>query len=131
MTLSPEWLERMTDVARTFSLKAYCPYSRFRVGAAVLDARGNLFAACNVENASYGLTICAERSAIFSMVARGVPDLQSLVLYTPTRQPNAPCGSCRQVMFEFGPDAEVICVCDGPDIIRRRVRDLLPDAFDL
>ena len=131
MDLSPEWLERMIDVARAASSKAYCPYSRFRVGAAVLDARGNLFTGCNVENASYGLTICAERSAIFATVARGVPDIRAVVIYTPTRQPHAPCGACRQVIFEFGPDAEVICVCEGPDVIRRRARELLPDAFDL
>ena len=95
---------------------AYCPYSHFRVGAAVLTDRGEIFAGCNVENASYGLTICAERNAVFQAVAQadGPLVIRAVVVYTPTAEPTAPCGACRQVINEFGPDAEVLSICDGP-----------------
>jgi cytidine deaminase len=122
-------LKEMVSVARAASGRAYCPYSHFRVGAAVLASDGQILPGCNVENASYGLTICAERSAIFQTVARGYRPFRGIVVYTPTSTPTAPCGACRQVLNEFNPDAEVHCVCDGPDVIRMTVRDLLPVAF--
>lgn len=119
----------LVPLARTAAGRAYCPYSRFRVGVAVQVRSGAVFTACNVENASYGLTICAERSAIFQMVAAGEAGLERIVIYTPTATPTAPCGACRQVLNEFNPDAEVVSVCDGPDVIRTTVRELLPGAF--
>jgi len=88
-----------------------------------------VFSGCNVENASYGLTNCAERTAIFAMVAAGETKFDVIVVYTPTPKPTAPCGACRQVLNEFNPDAEVICVCDGDEEIRTTVRELLPIAF--
>src|SRR5215467_2163903 len=111
--------------------QAYAPYSNFFVGAALLTERGNIFTGCNVENASYGLTICAERNAVFQAVARSTGPLRikAVVIYTPTDRPTAPCGACRQVLNEFGPDAEVLCVCDGPDTISTTLARLLPDAF--
>ncbi len=117
--------------AKSAAGRAYCPYSRFRVGAAVLTARGEIFAGCNVENASYGLTICAERNAVFQAVAQSpdVPVIRAVVVYTPTASPTAPCGACRQVINEFGPDALVISVCDGPELVQSRTHDLLPGAF--
>ena len=117
--------------ARRAAAHAYCPYSRFPVGAAVLTGIGEIFAGCNVENASYGLTICAERNAVFQAVAQGQGRLVILavVVYTPTPQPTAPCGACRQVINEFGPDAEVVSICDGTAVIRSRLGILLPDAF--
>ena len=117
--------------ARRAAANAYCPYSRFHVGAAVLTGRGEIFSGCNVENASYGLTICAERNAIFQAVARGAGPLviRAVVVFTPTSKPTAPCGACRQVINEFGPEAEVISVCDGPDMITNRLDTLLPEAF--
>ena len=122
-------LQRMIALARQASVSAYCPYSGFAVGAAVLGDGGEIVAGCNVENASYGLTICAERVAIFAAVARGMPSIRAVVVSTPTSSPTAPCGACRQVIHEFGPGAEVICVCDGPDLIRRPLSELLPGAF--
>ena len=119
----------LRDQARAAAARAYVPYSRFRVGAAVRARSGAVFAGCNVENASYGLTNCAERTAIFQMVAAGETAFDRIVVYTPTPTPTAPCGACRQVLNEFNPDAEVVCVCDGPDEIRSTVRDLLPGAF--
>ena len=117
--------------ARSAAASAYCPYSRFRVGAAVLTGRGEIFAGCNVENASYGLTICAERNAVFQAVARSQDSLtiSAIVIYTPTSEPTAPCGACRQVINEFGPDAVVISICDGTGTIETRLGGLLPRAF--
>jgi cytidine deaminase len=119
----------MAQAAREASTRAYCPYSRFRVGAAVLTAEGAIVAGCNVENASYGLTMCAERNAVFQAVAGGASAIRLIVLFTPTSEPTAPCGACRQVLNEFGPEAEVICVCEGPTVIRATVASLLPRAF--
>jgi cytidine deaminase len=117
--------------ARQAAGQAYCPYSRFRVGAAVLTDRGEIFSGCNVENASYGLTICAERNAIFQAVARSQAPvvIRAVVVFTPTDLPTAPCGACRQVINEFGPNAEVISVCDGSAMITKRLDEMLPDAF--
>src|SRR5947209_8838825 len=119
----------MMQLARASSQRAYCPYSRFPVGAALLTADGRLFAGCNVENASYGLTVCAERNAVFQAVAAGARVVRAIVVYTPTPVPSAPCGACRQVLSEFGPDAVVICVCDGPGVLECRLADLLPQSF--
>jgi len=115
--------------ARYASEHAYCPYSKFRVGATVLTDTGDIFSGCNVENASYGLTICAERNAIFQMVARAKQRIKAVVIYTPTQTPAAPCGACRQVINEFGPDACVISVCDGPERLETMLDILLPRAF--
>jgi cytidine deaminase len=122
-------VQAMVAAARAVSARAYCPYSRFRVGAAVLMEGGAIVAGCNVENASYGLTICAERNAVFQAVAGGQTAIRGIVIFTPTPEPTAPCGACRQVLNEFGPVAEVICVCDGPGVIRKTVAELLPEAF--
>lgn len=129
MTVSEEVLERLAAEARRVSRAAYCPYSEFRVGAAVLTDEDEVFAGCNVENASYGLTICAERNALFQAVARGRRSVRAVVVYTPTASPTAPCGACRQVLNEFGPDAVVLCVCDGPETLRATLSELLPRAF--
>jgi cytidine deaminase len=127
--ISPDTLERLKAAAKSVSEHAYCPYSNFRVGAAVLTQAGETSSGCNVENASYGLTICAERNAIFQMVAKAQQPLRAIVIYTPTKTPSAPCGACRQVINEFGPEAEVISFCDGPDVLRKKLSELLPDAF--
>lgn len=121
--------QRMRAYAELAAQAAYCPYSKFPVGAAVLTEDGEIFPGCNVENASYGLTICAERNAVFRTIAEGHKAIRALLVYTPTDTPTAPCGACRQVINEFGPKAEVICVCDGPDEIRTTIGDLMPEAF--
>jgi cytidine deaminase len=115
--------------AKNASEHAYCPYSGLSVGAAILTETDDIFTGCNVENASYGLTICAERSAVFQMVAKRRQRIEAVAIYTPTPKPAAPCGACRQVINEFGPDALIISVCDGPDVLRRQLAELLPDAF--
>jgi cytidine deaminase len=108
---------------------AYAPYSHFPVGAAVLTADGEVVAGANVENASYSLTICAERNAIFQAVSRGARKIDALVVYTPAPRPVAPCGACRQVLIEFGPDAEIFSFCAGEGTLHATARRLLPDSF--
>ncbi len=122
-------IEELIALAKGASANAYCPYSKFRVGAVVLTTSGEVYTGCNVENASYGLTICAERNAIFRAVASGGKSIAAVVIYTPTDAPAAPCGACRQVINEFGPDALVISACDSPHILKMKLFDLLPDAF--
>lgn len=114
--------------AREVQQHAYCPYSKFRVGAALEAADGRVFVGCNVESASYGLTICAERMAIGAAVAGGARQFRRLVVATDAEPPAAPCGACRQLLAEFGLDLEVIAV--GPKSERRwTLSQLLPDAF--
>lgn len=115
--------------ARAASAHAYAPYSRFHVGAAVLSADGRTYAAANVENASYGLTSCAERNAIFAAVFAGVRDIVAVAIHTPTDEPVSPCGACRQVIFEFGPAATVLSCCDAAGERRWSIGELLPGAF--
>jgi cytidine deaminase len=107
---------------------AYAPYSRFPVGAAALVDDGRVVRGCNVENASYGLTICAERAAVFAAVSAGARKFRRIVIATDSEPPGPPCGGCRQVLAEFGSELEVESV--GPSQSKRwRIRDLLPDAF--
>jgi cytidine deaminase len=129
MALSPAKLKALIAAAKRASQHAYSPYSRFRVGAAALGKSGAIAAGCNVENASYGLTICAERNAVFQIVAGGESAIAAVVIYTPTSTPTAPCGACRQVLNEFGPAIEIVSVCDGPERIETTLSELLPGAF--
>ena len=123
--------QELIHAARDASTRAYCAYSHFAVGAAVRTADGRVFAGCNVENASYGLTICAERNAIFSAVSAGALEIVALVVYTPTDAPVTPCGACRQVLHEFGAAAEVVCACSGTQCLVFTASDLLPHGFSL
>jgi cytidine deaminase len=131
MSISEAVYRQLADAARRGAAHAYCPYSHFRVGAAVLTDDGRIAWGGNVENASYGLTICAERNAVFQAVSGspGPTVIRAVVIYTPTPEPTAPCGACRQVINEFGPDAEVRSICDGPRELRHRLGEFLPAAF--
>lgn len=110
---------------------AYVPYSRFAVGAALRDEQGRVFEGANVENASYGLGRCAEQSAIQAMATAGGRRPREVVVVSDAEQPASPCGACRQVLFEFAPDAELYLVSRAGGQRRYLVRDLLPDAFQL
>ena len=122
-------LRRLEKAARIAASKAYAPYSKFPVGAAVIGGSGKVYLGCNVENASFGLCNCAERTAIFTAVTSGESGIEAVAVYTPTPLPTAPCGACRQVINEFGPEAIVISVCDTKNRIETRLSALLPGAF--
>lgn len=128
---TPLQLKQLSSAAREAAGHAYAPYSKFTVGAAILTSTGKIYAGCNVENASYGLTNCAERTAIFSAVAAGEKKLKlaCVVVYTPTETATAPCGACRQVIYEFGPESRVISTCEGRQEIDVTIEALLPGAF--
>jgi cytidine deaminase len=116
--------------ARKAMKNAYAPYSKFRVGAAILTSNGDLFVGCNVENASYGMTNCAERTAIFAAVAEMGPDLEVRAVAVTNEQgvPCSPCGACRQVIYEFGPEA--IVFFQGKEGWKQSaITDLLPEGF--
>lgn len=121
-------VDSLVEAARAARERAYAPYSRFRVGAAVEADDGSVHVGCNVENASYGLAMCAERVALGAAVTAGARNFRRLAVVTDTDPPASPCGSCRQVLNELAPEAEVVAV--GPATTRRwRVAELLPDAF--
>jgi cytidine deaminase len=113
-------------------LESYSPYSKFRVGAALLATDGRIFLGANVENASFGLSNCAERTAIFSAVAAGAREFEAIAICADNNEPTAPCGACRQVLVEFGLDIIVLIAGQegvaGP-VRRTTVRELVPDAF--
>ncbi len=110
---------------------AYAPYSRFRVGAAVRASDGRVFAGCNVENASYGLSICAERVAIFNAVAHGAREIRALAVCTDAPAPATPCGACRQVIAEFADDAAIALANTGGALVITSINELLPLPFRL
>ncbi len=128
---SVHW-ENLLRAARAAAQNAHAPYSDFHVGAAVLTSAGEVFSGCNVENASYGLTNCAERTAIFSAVAKLGPKVvvKAVAVVNDREVPCAPCGACRQVIYEFGPDA-VIYFRGPEDWVECPITDLLPYGFRL
>jgi len=124
--------ERLLRSARKVMKNAYAPFSNFRVGAAVLTSKGQVFAGCNVENSSYGMTNCAERTAIFSAIAKDGPKLEirAIAVVNDHGVPCSPCGACRQVIYEFGPRALVFYQgAKGPK--QSLITDLLPEGFRL
>lgn len=100
-SLSESIEKKLSEAAHQVFPHAHAPYSKFKVGAAVIDEKGRIFSGCNVENASYGATVCAERVAIFSAVAAGAKSIAGVLVLTDVPQPSAPCGMCRQVLLEF------------------------------
>ena len=110
--------------------RAYAPYSHFPVGAALECADGTVFTGCNIENAAYGLTICAERTAIFKAISEGRRDFKRIVIAGKSEDYCVPCGSCRQVMQEFAPQMEVICLNGKGEAKHFALKELLPYGFD-
>jgi cytidine deaminase len=122
----------LMDRAREAALRAYAPYSRFQVGCALRTVSGELFTGCNVENASYGLTICAERNAIFSAVAAEGPGMRVAELAViALGHEFPPCGACRQVIAEFAEPDVPVCFLQNGQLVTRTVRELLPATFQL
>lgn len=122
-------MDKLIAEAKKAREKAYAPYSNFKVGAAVLTSNGKIFSGCNIENSSYGLSICAERTAIFNAVSSGYREFTKIAVVTDSDTPSSPCGACRQVIFEFGDDIEVIMSNLKGDMRIARIDELLKDGF--
>ncbi len=122
-------MEELLRAAREVRENAYAPYSNFHVGAAVLAEDGRVFAGANVENAAYPLSVCAERSAVQRAASEGARRISAVAVVSSGVGPTWPCGGCRQVLHEFGP--EVMVISEGPDgePVPRSLADLLPEAF--
>jgi cytidine deaminase len=128
MKLDQEQKVDLVRIANRVRKWAYVPYSKYRVGAAVLTESGRIYDGVNIENAAYPVTICAERVAIFKAVSNGEKDLQAIAVVT--KNGGMPCGSCRQVMAEFSPEMLVIIADENETItVEKKVSDLLPAAF--
>lgn len=126
---NPGALEELIRVARHARENAYAPYSRFRVGAAALAKSGRIYAGCNVENASFGGTICAERTALVKAVSEGDREFLHIVVASDRPEPVTPCGICRQFMAEFGLNTPVTMIGNDGLRVTRTVGELLPGAF--
>ena len=122
-------MDPLMSAAREAAEKAYAPYSRFRVGAAILTEGGAVHAGCNVENASYGMSICAERNAATTMISAGPDDrkIRSVAIFSPNTSPCFPCGACRQFLREFG--CEEVVVEDASGLRRYPFEEILPNSF--
>jgi cytidine deaminase len=109
--------------------RAYAPYSKFRVGAALLGSDGSVSEGCNVENAAYPAGLCAERAALAAAVARGVRAFRSITIVTAAELPTPPCGMCRQALMEFSPEMDIVSVTRSGKEVRWTLAELLPHAF--
>jgi cytidine deaminase len=130
ISLTKEQREQLLDVARAAREHAHAPFSRFRVGAALETTNGPVLTGCNVENATYGLTICAERVAVFKAYSEGYRDFLRIAVVADTEDPTPPCGACRQILWELCGDIEVILGSLTGEKARFRLHELLPHPFD-
>ena len=127
--INSEQKQNLGKLAAEMRSRSYIPYSHYAVGAALLTKSGKIFTGCNIENAAYPVTICAERTAIFKAVSEGERDFEAIAIATEDGQ-GYPCGSCRQGMVEFSQDMEVMLAdADGNITVETSIRDLLPGAF--
>lgn len=125
-----EQRQQLEQAARQAFTKSYSPYSGFAVGAALLTDDGNIVTGCNVENASYGLTLCAERVALAKAVSDGYRNFATLVVFTSTPTPTPPCGACLQMLAEFAPNLHIIAICRTDLILAGPLHSFLPHAFN-
>jgi len=125
-----EKLKQLLDVAKASTAEAYAPYSGYRVGSAILCTDGRIYSGCNIENSSYSLTVCAERTAIFKAVSEGCKDFDAIAIYVDSEHLFPPCGACRQVIAEFNPHLKVI-YANKIEIVQTDLSALLPGAFSL
>jgi cytidine deaminase len=123
-------MDELIADARAVRAQAYAPYSKFAVGAALRTKSGRVFRGCNVENLSFGLTICAERNALFAAVAAGERSFEAMAIVADSKTPVTPCGACRQVLAEFGLDLEVCSTNLEGDVFVSTIRELLPRASE-
>ena len=120
----------LLSMAKQASINAYVPYSRFSVGAALECADGSVFTGCNVENAAFGSTICAERTACVKAVSEGHREFKRLAIYADSENWPTPCGACRQFMHEFAPEVEILCSKAGDRYVSYKLSALMPHAFN-
>ena len=120
--------KELIAAAKKYRENAYAPYSKFKVGAAVLTKKGNVYGGCNIENSSFPVTNCAERTAIFKAVSEGEQEFAAIALIADTPGPCSPCGACRQSLYEFAPDLRVMVTWDG-HVRKTTLRELLPEGF--
>ena len=123
-------MSKLVDAAIAARVHAHAPFSRFRVGAAVETEDGRIFTGCNVENATYGLTICAERVAVFKAISEGARKFRRIVVAADTNELTPPCGACRQILWEFMGDTELTLVNLRGKSETMRLKDLFPRPFD-
>ncbi len=123
-------LEQLIAMAMQARENAFAPYSNFKVGAALLAANGKVYTGCNVENASYGLTVCAERVALWKAISEGEREFTRMAVVTQSDRPASPCGACRQLLWEFCGDIDIILANTRGARESRRVRELFPLPFD-
>ena len=124
-----DW-DKLSQAALEARMHAYAPYSKFKVGAAVLCADGSIISGCNVENVSFGLTNCAERTALFAAIAQDKRDFQAMAIFADTKNPIVPCGACRQVMAELAPKMQLMLLSNNNAARFTTVEELLPMGFD-
>jgi cytidine deaminase len=122
--------DTLIDAARRARENAHAPFSGFKVGAALETTDGTVITGCNIENATYGLTLCAERVAMFKAVSEGHREFRRIAVVADTAEPASPCGPCRQILWEFGGDMEVILANVQEETGRHRLLELLPLPFD-
>ena len=120
------------DKAKEASKRAYSPFSKFAVGASVLTKEGNIYSGCNIENSSFGMTICAERCAIFKAVSEGDKEILAVAIYSPNEDDCYPCGACRQVMYEFQGETEIEIITEEKGKLNiKKLSDFLPYGFKI
>lgn len=122
--------KELIEKAKKARLKAYAPYSGFKVGAALLTKRGKVYTGANVENSTFGLTVCAERIAVFKAVNRGDKNFVKIAIVADKNPPVTPCGACRQVLAEFVKDLKIVCANLQGKVERYSLKELLPEAFE-
>jgi cytidine deaminase len=122
--------DALLDAALAARAHAHAPFSNFRVGAAVEDSEGRIHTGCNVENATYGLTVCAERVAVWKAVSEGVRQFRRVAVAADTDVLTPPCGACRQILWEFCGDVEIALVNPRGKVETHRLKDLFPKPFD-
>ncbi len=123
-------MDKLVNAALQAKTQALAPYSKFRVGAAIETAAGKIYAGCNIESSSYGLTCCAERVAIFKALSEGERDFARMAVAADTEEFCTPCGACRQVLWDYAKDLQILCVNKHGAVHTLNLRDLLPEAFD-
>ena len=122
--------EKLIELAKEAMTHSYSPYSGYKVGAALLCGDGTVYTGCNIENAGYSATVCAERTAVFKAVSEGHRRFKRIVVAGRSDSPCVPCGECRQVLSEFSPELEVICLDKDGNELALSLTDLLPHSFN-